>query len=350
MVEMIVCSICNHETENSLQAHLNRAHAIKNKEYLEKYPGSQIYSQAYGDRLRQTNADRDPSYKKKLAESTRKLYQDSDWVEKHNKALKKAQGSPEAVFNHRKGAQKYFENRTFEDISAQKERACQTWKDVSIRSKREKALKLAHNTPEAIRRHSDATRRTMADPIKLEKRKVALKKAWAEPEKRAKLEKIIKMGLDAAMSPEGRKNFKEAQKNPELRKKRSEIALKNIRKRLINRVKFSRLNIFLGEQMKSVGLHPEQEYIIGPYSVDFCFTEKRLIVEADGDFWHANPEFMKDRNITELLPLQRKTVGRDKARNTYFSNRGWKTLRFWERDIYSDPDKCISIIKEVLNG
>lgn len=41
--------------------------------------------------------------------------------------------------------------------------------------------------------------------------------------------------------------------------------------------------------MSDAGLEPEKEYPIGPYYVDFCFPENKLVIEADGDWWHANP-------------------------------------------------------------
>lgn len=68
---------------------------------------------------------------------------------------------------------------------------------------------------------------------------------------------------------------------------------------------------------------------------DFVFLEKKIAVFADGCFWHGHP----CRNIT---PKQNKAywdkkrqrnIQRDRAVTSYFEERGWKVLRFWECDI-----------------
>jgi very-short-patch-repair endonuclease len=329
-------------------------HTINNAEYLEKYPGSLIYSKAYGDKLRQTNANRDPSYKKKLSENTKRLCQNKDWVKKHNDAMKIAQNTPEAKLRHQNGANNYFANRSQEEVQAHKNRATASWLNKEIRLNREKALKEAHNRPEVIKNHSKATKEFLDDPNNLKERKIALKKAWAEPEKRAKLNEIIKIGLKAAMSPSGRENFLKAQRTPEIRKKKSISAKKNMRKMLLSRKVYSGLNAYLEDQLITAGYKEktdyEREYPIGPYATDFCFPKHKLVIEADGDWWHANPEFMKEKNRSVLHPIQKKMVGLDKAKNSYLVNHGWKVIRFWEREIYKKTEICIAKIKEAIHA
>jgi len=175
-----------------------------------------------------------------------------------------------------------------------------------------------------------------------------LKETWAQPENRKKILEISRKGLEAANSPEGRKNFNKANQSEPLRKKRSEIAKNNTHKRMLSKKKYSELNIFFEQKMNNIGLYPIREYPLGPYCVDFCFPENKLVIEADGDFWHANPEFLKERNSSKLYPFQKKTIAIDKAKNTYLKNHGWKLLRFWERDIKKDYEKCLLKIKEYL--
>jgi very-short-patch-repair endonuclease len=229
------------------------------------------------------------------------------------------------------------------------ESATLSWKDPEIRARRVEALRKAHGSDEVRKRHSEATKLFMSNPVNLEARRAVLKKTWARPENREKLDKIIQIGLKAAMSPIGRENFYKANKSCALRKKRSDNAKKNCHKRLSSRSRYSKLNDFFEQKMNMAGLYPKREYPIGYYCVDFCFPEKRLVVEADGDFWHANPEFMKEKGKTELYSMQKKTVVRDKSKNTYLKNHEWAILRFWERDIKDKSENCLSIIKESLN-
>ncbi len=131
---------------------------MKNKQYRALFPDAPIYSETYCARLKFTNAHRDPSYKKKISENTKRFYRNSDWVKKHNKALKKGQNTSEAKANHRKGAFIYFENRTKRQIEFHKKNIVNSWKDPLKRENRVIALKKAHNRPEVRRNHSRATK------------------------------------------------------------------------------------------------------------------------------------------------------------------------------------------------
>lgn len=343
MKEMLSCRICDHKTEKSLQAHINNKHNMINSEYRGTFPGALIYSKSYSDRLRYTNAHRDPSYKKKLSDKTRELYENSEWVESHNKALKEAQSTLKAKENHRKGALNYFKNRTKKQREYHRERLIQSWKDSEKRNNRVKALKNAHNRSEIRYKHSKATKKFINSLTTKEKefRKINLKKVWAKPENREKILKLSKIGLKAAMSPKGRENFFLAQKNPELREKRREIAIK----RLQNQPVVSSLNKYFHNVLRNNKLYPESEYRVGHYVVDFCFPDKKLIIETDGDFWHANPSIYNTYNS-----IQKKVVAKDKREATYCQNHGWNLLRFWERDIYQDVSMCIKQIQDELYG
>ena len=57
---------------------------------------------------------------------------------------------------------------------------------------------------------------------------------------------------------------------------------------------------------------------MGPYMVDFICREHQLIVEVDGG-QHADSEA-------------------DARRDAYFSERGYRTLRFWNSDVLSNLD------------
>lgn len=226
--------------------------------------------------------------------------------------------------------------------------AKKSWADPEIRKRRVEALRKAHRSPETRKRHSEATKVFLSDPDNLEERKRVLKETWAKPKNRAKLEEISQIGLNAAMSEKGRANHKRANQDPVLRKGRSERAKRNISQILKGRIKYSMLNSFFKKELKTAGLNPSEEYPIGPYCVDFCFPENKLVVEVDGDWWHANPEWMKEKGRTELHPIQKKMIRQDKAKNTYLRNHGWTVLRFWERQVYRETSCCLDKIRECV--
>ena len=68
---------------------------------------------------------------------------------------------------------------------------------------------------------------------------------------------------------------------------------------------------------------------IGPYIVDFCCVEKKLVIEIDGS-QHMVQE-VKDRERTQELNL-----------------RGYKVLRFWDHEVLSEPETVLEAIRLAL--
>ncbi len=92
-----------------------------------------------------------------------------------------------------------------------------------------------------------------------------------------------------------------------------------------------------------------QYKFMNKFMCDFCFPKQKLIIEVDGDFWHANPKKYPAGSL--LHKHQIKDMGRDKSKSAYImkvDNGTWTLLRFWESDIKKDVAKCVNKIKEVL--
>jgi len=86
------------------------------------------------------------------------------------------------------------------------------------------------------------------------------------------------------------------------------------------------------------------------FMCDFCFPNKKVIIEVDGDFWHANPNKYAEGN--KLHKHQIKGIKRDRSKNAYISkvdNGSWRLLRFWESDIKENVIGCVNNIEKVLN-
>lgn len=82
------------------------------------------------------------------------------------------------------------------------------------------------------------------------------------------------------------------------------------------------------------------------YSVDNYLVDYNLIIEVMGDYWHASPI-----KFNKLNDLQRKNIGRDKAKRTFIDKYyGIKILYLWERDIIEKPDLCMSLIKLYIDS
>jgi len=74
-----------------------------------------------------------------------------------------------------------------------------------------------------------------------------------------------------------------------------------------------------------------RQFLIGPYFIDFCSIERRLIIEVDG-CQHA------DRS------------GDDEVRTTYLTSRGYRVLRFWNDQVLASADQVLADIEKFLSA
>jgi very-short-patch-repair endonuclease len=73
---------------------------------------------------------------------------------------------------------------------------------------------------------------------------------------------------------------------------------------------------------------------------DFYLPESNIIIEVDGDFWHCNPT----KFPLPKYESQKKNLIRDKEKEQWVQNNGYKLLRFWEDDINNN----IKSVKQTL--
>lgn len=75
-------------------------------------------------------------------------------------------------------------------------------------------------------------------------------------------------------------------------------------------------------------------YVIGfdakYYICDIYLPDDNLIIECQGDYWHANPN---KYSLDSINKTQARNVHRDKTKKSYLTNLGYKLLYLWEYDI-----------------
>jgi very-short-patch-repair endonuclease len=69
---------------------------------------------------------------------------------------------------------------------------------------------------------------------------------------------------------------------------------------------------------------------LGRYVCDFVCLEKKVVVEVDGG--------------------QHLESSRDKARDEFMQNLGYRVLRFWNNDVLSNVDGVLQVIETELRG
>ena len=79
------------------------------------------------------------------------------------------------------------------------------------------------------------------------------------------------------------------------------------------------------------GVHFRNQHAIGNYVVDFCAPRKKLIIELDGSQHLEQEEY-------------------DKERTEYLESKGYKVIRFWNKDVMKDINSVIRAIMQSVDS
>lgn len=91
----------------------------------------------------------------------------------------------------------------------------------------------------------------------------------------------------------------------------------------------------------------ERQYrLASRFLSDFAIPSRMLLLQADGDYWHANPKMYSQDQLT--VPQKRNRV-RDSAFNTWATRMGWHVLRFWEDDLINRPKDCLKLLQATIS-
>lgn len=97
--------------------------------------------------------------------------------------------------------------------------------------------------------------------------------------------------------------------------------------------------------LEALNIEYVQQYklsAIGRY-YDFYLPEYNILIECDGDYWHADPKKYKKE---DLNAIQKRNIRVDEQKNKYALMYGYVLLRFWEKDVYKNKKKVISILEK----
>lgn len=141
------------------------------------------------------------------------------------------------------------------------------------------------------------------------------------------------------------------EKSSLLKKQFSEMSRARIIKRLHNK-EMPFLNTLIerlvADELKRRGILFESQFVIDDKFVcDFAIPSIKIIIECDGDYWHANPKIY-NHNLLDIR--QKRNLKNDNFKNLYLSKQGWKVFRFFESDIKYSVEKCIDKILSSFPG
>lgn len=88
-----------------------------------------------------------------------------------------------------------------------------------------------------------------------------------------------------------------------------------------------------------------------PGRPDIVFTQAKVAVFLDGDFWHGWRFPLWEHKLSEKWREKiAATRKRDQRNFRKLRRLGWKVLRIWEHKIERVPEKCVEQILEALEG
>ncbi|MAG47553.1 hypothetical protein CL617_03030 [archaeon] len=139
---------------------------------------------------------------------------------------------------------------------------------------------------------------------------------------------------------------KKAMQDPEVIEKIRKARLKQIFPK-----KDTKIEILMQDELRKRRiLFNTHKPLFNVCQADLIIPKNKLVIFCDGDYWHANPVWMKKRKKTKLNKAQKFNRKRDELQNKILKEKGWKVLRFWECDIHKDIKNCVDKIERVLKN
>jgi DNA mismatch endonuclease (patch repair protein) len=95
--------------------------------------------------------------------------------------------------------------------------------------------------------------------------------------------------------------------------------------------------------------------------MDFYLPDAKIALFVDGTIWHADPRVYEEheqlffsKKISRTEAWKKVTAKevwlKDAQHNAYLESRGFIVIRFWEKEIIENIDKCIELIRSKSSG
>jgi DNA mismatch endonuclease Vsr len=141
-------------------------------------------------------------------------------------------------------------------------------------------------------------------------------------------------------------------KDSDKRKKESAKRFRELTIRRLKNKEFpffdTKIEIIMAKALLNVGISFVKQFNMdNRFVCDFAIPHLKIVIECDGDYWHANPQIYKNKQLTFR---QEKNIRRDRCKDQYIKGQGWKIIRFYESEILNSLEKCIRDVKEAISS
>jgi len=119
--------------------------------------------------------------------------------------------------------------------------------------------------------------------------------------------------------------------SPEAAKLMKKKKLESQAKKMAN--KMTAPERIFSDMMEELDIKFETQKVLGNKIYDFYIPSKNMMVEVDGDYYHANPLIYESKDLNKM---QIRNVKNDKFKDVLAKGNGFSIERVWEHDLNND--------------
>lgn len=100
--------------------------------------------------------------------------------------------------------------------------------------------------------------------------------------------------------------------------------------------KMSSIEVIIDNFLKENNIDYEYSVILGRFQYDFLIHNKRILIEVNGDYWHANPNMFDVYGYDgkrKINDIQRYKIERDKEKYEFAISHNFEIIYIWEEEI-----------------
>lgn len=102
----------------------------------------------------------------------------------------------------------------------------------------------------------------------------------------------------------------------------------------------------MNQILKELKVEFEPQKVVGFKIYDFFVPQANLLIEVDGDYFHANPEVYTEGDLNSM---QKRNMKNDVFKDTLASGRGYNLTRVWESDLANKYEEVKNSIKKQIS-
>lgn len=108
--------------------------------------------------------------------------------------------------------------------------------------------------------------------------------------------------------------------------------------------RISKIELLVGKALLELGIKIESQYRIGRLYFDFYIKDINIVIEVNGDYYHANPLFYKKNDYIQKIKKTAEEVWiRDAEKKRKAEEKGFLVLTLWENDVKLLSNKELEI-------